>query len=162
MADESVIIDKFTEEILSFFPRIYYPFRRLLGEYSEFQITTLQILELHGDWFLRKQLYEELKLSSQIISKKIIPPLVKNNLVESTRDVPPSPNKRVAVDRITPRGKKFLEKVTRSRKEFIKGLLKLTTKENREIIIFLLRKANELASSPEISAMLNRALTKIE
>ena len=46
MADENTTIDEFAEEILSFFPRIYYPFRRLLGEYSEFQITTLQILEL--------------------------------------------------------------------------------------------------------------------
>lgn len=160
--NNNIAADKLADEILNSFPKIYYPFRRLLGKYSEFQITTLQILKLHqGNWFLRKRLYEELELSPAIVSRRIIPPLIKDNLIDSTREVPPCPDRRSAMDRITTQGQKFLERALSSRKQFIKEVLKLMTEEHRETIMSLLRKVDE-ETTKKVSDILRRALREAE
>jgi len=160
--NNNIVTDKLAEEILNFFPKIYYPFRRLLGKYSEYQITTLQILKSHqGNWFLRKRLYKQLELSPEVVSGRIIPPLIKDDLIESTREAPPCPDRRTAMDRITPDGEKFLQRAISSRKQFIKEVLELMSEKHRETIMFLLRKVDKEISKKALD-ILRRALIKTE
>jgi DNA-binding MarR family transcriptional regulator len=160
--NNNVVVDELAEEILNSFPKIYYPFRRLLGKYSEFQVTTLQILKLYQrNWFLRKRLYKELELSPEVVSGRIIPPLIRDKLIESTREVPPCPDRRTSMDRITPGGEKFLENALSSRKQFIKELLKLMSEEHREVVVSLLRKFNKEITTEKLSVVLKRASLKM-
>lgn len=125
--EETTDIRALAEQTLDLFPKIYYPFRGLLGEFSEYQITALQILVEQGGWVSRKELSKLLKLPLKIVSKRIIPALEKEQLIESKREPP------FSFDRITKRGEKFLKEKLNTRIEFIERVLRRVTEEQEKI-----------------------------